>query len=422
MSESNTNHPETEKKSITWSESTSSSKVASTKAESKDIPKEKNAIKSPTKISSSSVTSATASTSTAPDDSISDVLEERLIDAEYKIWKKNTPYLYDVVMTHSLEWPSLTCQWLPYFRQPDGQATEEHNLLIGTHTTGEQNYLMVASAILPKSENSVVVGDDAKTSSEEKKDGKASETVVAASPIPHYDEERNEVGGFGFTGNPAGSSGNSGNNNTTTLTTTVSTPGKIEIRMKVKHLGEVNRARYMPQNHFIVATRGPDPELYVFDLSKHSSFPEDDSECAPQCVCVGHEKEGYGLAWSPHQEGLLASSSEDNTVNIWDVSPILNASATSSNQVKPKSTFVGHTDVVEDVAWHNHDANLIGSVGDDKCVMLWDIRQPKPQHLLKDAHEGDINCIAFNPVNEFLFATGSADKTVALWDLRNLKA
>ena len=24
---------------------------------------------------------------------VADVLEERLIDAEYKIWKKNTPYL-----------------------------------------------------------------------------------------------------------------------------------------------------------------------------------------------------------------------------------------------------------------------------------------------------------------------------------------
>ena len=25
---------------------------------------------------------------------VSDVLKDRLIDAEYKIWKKNTPYLY----------------------------------------------------------------------------------------------------------------------------------------------------------------------------------------------------------------------------------------------------------------------------------------------------------------------------------------
>ena len=42
-----------------------------------------------------------------------DALEERLINEEYKIWKKNTPFLYDMVMTHALEWPSLTAQWLP---------------------------------------------------------------------------------------------------------------------------------------------------------------------------------------------------------------------------------------------------------------------------------------------------------------------
>ncbi len=42
-----------------------------------------------------------------------DAVEERVINEEYKIWKKNTPFLYDLVMTHALEWPSLTAQWLP---------------------------------------------------------------------------------------------------------------------------------------------------------------------------------------------------------------------------------------------------------------------------------------------------------------------
>ena len=27
--------------------------------------------------------------------------------------KKNAPYLYDVVITHALTWPTLTCQWFP---------------------------------------------------------------------------------------------------------------------------------------------------------------------------------------------------------------------------------------------------------------------------------------------------------------------
>tara|TARA_R110002050_G_scaffold196244_2_gene331123 strand:+ start:184 stop:360 length:177 start_codon:yes stop_codon:yes gene_type:complete len=42
--------------------------------------------------------------------------EEKVINEEYKIWKKNTAFLYDMVVTHSLEWPSLTVQWLPESR------------------------------------------------------------------------------------------------------------------------------------------------------------------------------------------------------------------------------------------------------------------------------------------------------------------
>lgn len=44
---------------------------------------------------------------------LEDTVEERVISEEYRIWKKNTPFLYDLVMTHALEWPSLTVQWLP---------------------------------------------------------------------------------------------------------------------------------------------------------------------------------------------------------------------------------------------------------------------------------------------------------------------
>ena len=42
-----------------------------------------------------------------------ELVEDRVINEEYKIWKKNTPFLYDLVMSHALEWPSLTAQWLP---------------------------------------------------------------------------------------------------------------------------------------------------------------------------------------------------------------------------------------------------------------------------------------------------------------------
>jgi histone-binding protein RBBP4 len=208
-----------------------------------------------------------------------DVLEERMIDAEYKIWKKNTPFLYNMVMTHSLEWPSLACQWLPNKRKlgkDSSNCSEEHSLLIGTHTTGEQNYLMVATAIVPSQDDVVVPDDDDDDDDDTKKPAAAAsgkQQQQQKQPAPQYDEEKQEVGGFGHA-----------NTNV----------GKISIRMKIKHEGEVNRARYMPQNHFIVATRGPNPEIYIFDRSKHPSMPADNSPFSPQGVCLGHKKEGYG--------------------------------------------------------------------------------------------------------------------------------
>ncbi len=79
--------------------------------------------------------------------------------------------------------------------------------------------------------------------------------------------------------------------------------------------------------------------------------------------------------------------------------------------------------MVEDVAWHLLHESLFGSVADDQKLMIWDTRSTthnKPSHTV-DAHSAEVNCLSFNPYSEFILASGSADKTVALWDLRNLK-
>lgn len=51
------------------------------------------------------------------------------LSQEYKIWKKNTPFLYDSVLTHAMTWPSLTCQWFP-----DVESCVVSRSLSGMHT------------------------------------------------------------------------------------------------------------------------------------------------------------------------------------------------------------------------------------------------------------------------------------------------
>jgi histone-binding protein RBBP4 len=311
----------------------------------------------------------TTVTTTQDNNTFDEVAEERIINEEYKIWKKNTPFLYDLVMTHALEWPSLTVQWLPSIQKPDGKDYSVQKLLLGTHTSSdEQNHVVIANVKLPNEEAQI--------------------------DASRYDSDKGEYGGFG------------------------SVAGKIEIEIKLNHKGEVNRARYMPQNSFIIATKTPSAEVFVFDYSKHPSLP-DTIECKPDLILKGHTKEGYGLSWNAIHKGYLLSASDDNTICLWDIQEL----PKESSSLDAKSVYTGHTAVVEDVAWHLLHDSLFGSVSDDQKLMIWDCRSSttsKASHIV-EAHSAEVNCLAFNPYSEYILATGSADKTVALWDMRNLK-
>ena len=175
----------------------------------------------------------------------------------------------------------------------------------------------------------------------------------------------------------------------------------------------------MPQNPCVIATKTPSSDVLVFDYTKHPSKPDPNGVCHPDLRLRGHQKEGYGLSWNPNLNGYLLSASDDHTICLWDI----NATPKENKVIDAKTIFTGHTAVVEDVAWHLLHESLFGSVADDQKLMIWDTRSAthnKPSHTV-DAHTAEVNCLSFNPYSEFILASGSADKTVALWDLRNLK-
>ena len=75
----------------------------------------------------------------------------------------------------------------------------------------------------------------------------------------------------------------------------------------------------MPQNPYLIATKSSASEVYVFDWSKHPSKPAADGRFEPDLILKGHQKEGYGLAWNPHEEGHLISGSDDSLICAWDI-------------------------------------------------------------------------------------------------------
>lgn len=182
------------------------------------------------------------------------------------MWKKNTPFLYDLMLTHALEWPTLTIEWLP--SKTVGEKFSKQRLLAGTHTSdSEQNYLLVIDCNLPNEDTEV--------------------------DVRKYDDEAGTTtGGFG------------GNDQV-----------KMEISQRICHDGEVNRARHMPQQPNLVATKNVNSTVCIFDLDKHPERPES-NVMQPDLVLDGHTKEGYGLNWSPLCRGHLLSGSDDHKVHV----------------------------------------------------------------------------------------------------------
>ncbi|KAI7866984.1 WD40-repeat-containing domain protein [Spinellus fusiger] len=298
--------------------------------------------------------------------------KEKIIQHEYTVWKKNSPFLYDLIYSHAMEWPSLTCQWFPDVESRPDKNYKIQRLLLGTHTNDEEpNYLQIASVQLPNSQQDI--------------------------DMRKYEESTNEVGGHGATNE-----------------------AHVRITQKIVHDGEVNRARYQYENPNIIATKAKTGDVYIFDRTTHESFPRENERFNPALQLKGHTHEGFGLAWNPHhsKSSHVLSAGFDSLVCEWDI----NAATKEHRTLQPLRTYAGHTACVADVAWHLRHNSIFASVGDDKQLLIWDSRddaKDTPLHSIH-AHDAEVNCVGFCPGNEWIIATGSSDTTAALWDMRNL--
>eukprot|EP00955_Chlamydomonas_euryale_P003280 35163-Chlamydomonas_euryale.AAC.1 len=78
------------------------------------------------------------------------------------------------------------------------------------------------------------------------------------------------------------------------------------------------------------------------------------------------------------------------------------------------ATFKGHTRDVTSIAWHPLHEELFVSGSWDGCLMTWLLSRPEPQLACPDAHEREVCCLAWHPVGHALIS-GSLDQSIKVW-------
>ncbi|KAI8144684.1 WD40-repeat-containing domain protein [Fennellomyces sp. T-0311] len=324
-------------------------------------------------------------------DQATEMDEATKITQEHQTWKESVPQLYEMMIEHTIAWPTLTCQWLPSFVKSDEYFTQE--LLIGTHTNDEEpNQVQILQVDLP-------LGD------------KSGESDRARKP-------------------------------------------KWKTVQKFGHNGEVNRARYQPASPNIIASKTRDGDVLIFDRkrshqevecdpllrlkghtaegyglewSPHESTANhllsagfDNKICHwdigvegrvdPIQIYKAHADCVEDISWNAKDPFVFASVADDMKLMIWD----------TRQPLKPMQTTQAHKAEVNSVAFNWRQDWMLATGSADKTIGLFDIRKLATKLHSFELHEGEVTQVSWNPHEPAVLASAGLDRRINVWDLRRI--
>ncbi|KFG58573.1 WD domain, G-beta repeat-containing protein [Toxoplasma gondii RUB] len=330
------------------------------------------------------------------------------LDERHMIWRKNAALHYSAVLSHKVEWPSMTVEFLT---PPSSAATGRsgsaasvlslgdsyvsHRLLLGTCTNGEEkNYLTIAELRWPV------------PSLEE--DPLKCETYSGF--IPPRARARSLLTNASLSGSTASAS-------LPAASASLQLVPSLETKARILHPGDLIRATHMPQNAFNIVTINEDGVAMYWNFSRHPSFPAADQLVAkpqfllaPPLATVAQPKL-QAAAWMSGGDngGFLFSCTDTGLVSLWDLrksgtqhlSKARDMSTSSLSQAR-KTVYGGGVTIAEstpeispvvsvsssspsaslnDIKVHPRYPVVVATAGEDGALRVFDMRQAHREAL-----------------------------------------
>ena len=294
---------------------------------------------------------------------------------EYRVWKKNAPYLYDYISTTSLLWPSLTVQFFPDIEQPTPE-TSYQRLILGTFTLGQSIDAILILRVPMYTQLSSHL-----------------DNVDRLNYTDRHEFELNTVPKL-----------------------------KAHPLQKINHLGDVNRVRYMPHNPDIIASLNNAGGLLVYDRTKHpNSNPKDEPNVPQLRLETASSADIFGVDWNKQKESELVAADVEGSLWIYDLREQLK---NKDQDLLSPLKLAKHSTGINDIEWSPTHASIFAFVDESGSLHINDTRQPvkdaKKGYAVKTFAVGEdkdaLNSLSFGISN--YIATGDQSGNLTVVDLR----
>jgi len=122
---------------------------------------------------------------------------------------------------------------------------------------------------------------------------------------------------------------------------------------------------------------------------------------------------GLSLGWAPQQSPHRVTVSDSaGCITVFDL---------SSSKASVVSTWNAHGYEAWITAFHNTDANILYSGGDDCRLKRWDLRDTTSATFTSRRHTMGVCSVESHPWKSHILATGSYDEELIVWDDRNMR-
>lgn len=114
-----------------------------------------------------------------------------------------------------------------------------------------------------------------------------------------------------------------------------------------------------------------------------------DQSCPTVC---GHAAPVLDIQWSPHDDNIIASASEDCTVKVWQIPD----GGLTTPMTEAIVTLEGHSKRVGILAWHPSAFNILLTAGCDNVICVWNVGTGELVYQLSDSHPDLIYNVSWN--------------------------